>query len=298
MKVQPQLNLRKAALYAIIINSLQIAAVVALTAYLLLERDNYALLRGSVGAVILLTLALIVCWGAAVDIREAFNARRIGVKLRGLDETVSQMSDLNRALRAQRHDFLNHLQVVYSLIEMGEYPEANRYIEQVYGDIQSVSRALKTACAPVNALLRAKMAEAEHRGVPVELAVNALWEDLPLPGWEMCRVLSNLIDNALDALAGQAAPRLWITLEEDVKCFSFAVGNNGPAIPPNTQSAIFEAGFSGKGEGRGMGLFIARETLRAAGGDLTVESDAGATVFRGTVPKPLPPAENTPAGAE
>ena len=195
------------------------------------------------------------------------------------------MTDLNHALRAQRHDFLNHLQVVYSLMEMREYEEANRYIEQVYGDIQQVSRALITACAPVPALLRAKLAEAEQKGVRVELTVHAAWDALPIPAWEMCRVLSNLIDNALDALAGTPGPTLSIELNEDVKGFSFTVKNNGPAIPRDRQSAIFEAGVSGKGEGRGMGLFIARETLRQAGGDLTVESNDQFTAFFGQVPR-------------
>ena len=290
MKLQPQLNVRKAALYSIVINALQIAAVVALAVYILNDGVNQAL-RGPVGDLVVLLLAAVVSWGAVMDIREAYRAMRLSAQLRGLDETVSQMTDLNTALRAQRHDFLNHLQVVYSLIEMGEYPEANRYIEQVYGDIQSVSRALKTRCAPVNALLRAKMAEAEQRGAQVELSVNASWDTLPLPGWEMCRVLSNLIDNALDALRDTPQPRLWITLREDVKSDSFEVKNNGPAIPEKNLARIFEPGFSGKGEGRGMGLHIARETMRQAGGDLTVESNEAFTAFRGNLPKVLKPAE-------
>ena len=290
MKVQPHLNMRKAALYSIVINALQILAVLALAVIILNDRLNQAL-HGPLGDIVVLTLAVVVTWGAVMDIREAVKAGQLSFKLRGLDETVNQMTDLNHALRAQRHDFLNHLQVVYSLIEMGEHQEANRYIEQVYGDIQSVSKALKTACAPVNALIRAKMAEAEQRGVRVALSVHAAWDGLPLPGWEMCRVLSNLIDNAMDALQGTHDPRLDITLSEDVKSCSFEVKNNGPAIPEKNLSKIFEPGFSGKGEGRGMGLHIARETLRQAGGDLTVESSDAFTAFRGTLPKSIKPAE-------
>ncbi len=290
MKRKPQLNVRKAALYSIVINALQIMAVVALAAYILSDGLNQAL-RGVLGDVVVVLLAVVVTWGAVMDIREAYRAMKLSVKLRGLDETVTQMTDLNTALRAQRHDFLNHLQVVYSLIEMGEYDEANQYIEQVYGDIQAVSKALKTHCAPVNALLRAKMAEAEQRGIRVELSVHAAWDGLPLPGWEMCRVLSNLIDNAMDALQGTADPRLDITLGEDVKSYAFEVKNNGPAIPEKNLSKIFEPGFSGKGEGRGMGLHIARETMRQAGGDLTVESSDLFTAFRGALPKAMKAAE-------
>ena len=104
----------------------------------------------------------------------------------------------------------------------------------------------------------------------------------------MCRVLSNLIDNAMDALKECPDPRIWITLGEDVKSYSFEVKNNGPAIPEKNLASIFEAGFSGKGEGRGMGLYIARETMRGAEGDLTVESNDAFTAFHGFLPKALP----------
>ncbi|MBR0406525.1 MAG: Spo0B domain-containing protein [Clostridia bacterium] len=285
MKAQPQLNVRKAALYSIIINALQIIAVCALAVYILHDGLNQSL-RGPLGDIVVLILAAVVSWGAVMDIREAYHAGKLSFKLHGLDETVHQMNDMNIALRAQRHDFLNHLQVVYSLIEMKEYEEANRYIEQVYGDIQSLSQALKTRCAPVNALLRVKMAEARQRGIQTECTVHAAWEDLPLPAWEMCRVLSNLIDNAMDALKETENPCLWISLNEDVKSYSFEVKNNGPAIPEKNLHSIFDAGFSGKGEGRGMGLFIARETMRGVKGDLNVESTNEATAFQGWVPKP------------
>lgn len=295
MKWKPrQFNIRKAAIYAIIINILQMLAMAALAVYLLIDGVNEAL-HGWVGDMIVITLTLIISWGALVDIREALHAIKMKVQLHGLDETVSQMTDLNRALRAQRHDFLNHLQVVYSLIEMGEHEEANQYIEQVYGDIQNVSRALKTACAPVNALLRAKMAEAEQRGIQVDVSVQAAWDTLPLPAWEMCRVLSNLVDNAMDAMAGQKDGKLSIQLSEDVKGFSFSVRNNGPMIPEEIRASIFEPGFSGKGEGRGMGLFIARETMRSAGGNLSLRSDEKTTEFMGHVPRKQPGSINPAA---
>ena len=290
MKKTPQVNIRKAALYSIIINALQIIAVCALAVFILHDGLNQSL-RGPLGDIVVLLLAAVVSWGAVMDIREAYKAGKLNIKINGLNETVTQMSDLNIQLRIQRHDFLNHLQVVYSLIEMREYEEANRYIEQVYGDIQSLSKALKTACAPVNALLRAKMAEAEQKGIRVECTVQAVWEKLPLPAWEMCRVLSNLIDNAMDALREKKEPCLWIALNEDVKSYSFEVKNNGPAIPEKNLASIFEAGFSGKGEGRGMGLYIARETMRGAEGDLTVESNEAFTAFRGFLPKSLPTKE-------
>ena len=286
MKLMPRFNIKKATIYAVVINAFQILAMLALALYVLTDEFNHVL-QDSLGDILILMLAVVVIWGAIVDIRDAIQARRMHVKLNGLDETVAQMTDLNHALRAQRHDFLNHLQVVYSLMEMEEFDEARAYIDQVYGSIQSLSRQLKTACAPVNALLRAKMTEAESRNIRLEVTVKAAWKDLPFPAWEMCRVLSNLIDNAMDALAGKKDAAITVTLKEDVRSFSFSVANNGPMIAAEAAEKIFEAGFSGKGEGRGMGLHICRKTLRQQNGDLTVLSDEEKTAFSGFVPKKI-----------
>lgn len=284
MKAQPQFNMKKAAVYSVVINAFQILAMLALAIYVFTDEFNHVL-QDSLGDILILMLTVVVIWGAVVDIREAVKTGRMHVQLHGLDETVTQMTDMNHALRAQRHDFLNHLQVVYSLMEMEEFSEAQQYISQVYGDIQDLSRQLKTACAPVNALLRAKTTEAEGKKIRLFVDVKAAWKDLPLPAWEMCRVLSNLIDNAMDALAGKKDAAITVTLKEDVRSFSFSVANNGPMIAAEAAEKIFEAGFSGKGEGRGMGLHICRKTLRQYEGDLSVSSTETETVFSGYVPK-------------
>ena len=129
---QNKLNIRKAARFAVVINSLQVAAMAAAVLYVVLQGhgpDRYFEI-----AVLTLVL-LVVAWGAVLDIREALSARRIADQAQMLEEAYSQLEDLNGTLRKQRHDFMNHLQVVFSLMELGDSAEAMRYVESVYGDI-------------------------------------------------------------------------------------------------------------------------------------------------------------------
>ena len=270
---------RKAAMLAAAVNILEILAAMGLTVTVYLAHS------GRMAKTAVVFLSLIVILGAAVDIREAFAAIRAHADVYSLDETVQAMTLQNRQLRVQRHDFLNHLQVVYSLMEMEEYDEAMKYIGHVYGDIRSVGKNLKTASAPVNALLMAKTQECRERGIQMETEVRARWDDLPIADWEICRCLGNLIDNARDALKDTKHPRIRVTLTEDVKGYGFQIRNNGPRIPEDVIGSIFEAGFSMKGEGRGMGLFITRQTLREAGGDIRVESGDKYTSFSAWFPR-------------
>ena len=273
-----KVDVKRSAAYSIIINAVQIAAVWALAILLMVNNTH------DIQDAFTILVAALVSLGAALDIREAIAARRKSEEADALGDMVGQMDELNRALRAQRHDFLNHLQVVYSLIEMEEYAEAGDYIEKIYGDMQSVSKALRTDSPAINALLRAKMAECEAAGILVELDTAGSWKELSMPAWEFCRILSNLIDNAMDALEGTANSSLRIMLREDTHGFAFSVANNGPMIPVEKLQSIFEPGVSSHGEGRGMGLYIVRGTLQKYGGEIHVTSEVGRTIFSGLVP--------------
>lgn len=284
-RFQENISVKKATNYAIIINSLEILLILGVMTLVVISPQydfSPRMMRLLVGVA-----AAVIIWGAVMDIREAMSTRRLLSQLDAMDDTIDAMEKLNNTLRAQRHDFLNHLQVVYSLMEMEEYGEANSYIEKVYGRITAVSRVLKTASAPINALLQVKLAACEKAGVQVTLNITSTWKELPISGWEMCKVLSNLIDNAIDAMVDlpNGKKHLTITLTENLKEYVFSVANTGTSIPPDDQQRIFEPGVTTKSDGHGMGLFIVRETLRHYGGDIQVTSDAQETVFSGTVPK-------------
>ena len=275
------LNIQKAARFAVVINVLQVVTMLAAVAVVLFSdrRDNQL-----VELSILAAGLLIVGWGAALDIREAINASRAAEQAAMLEDAYRQLEALNATLRKQRHDFRNHLQVVFSLMEMRAYDDAAQYIESVYRDIQKTSSSLRTAIPAVNALIAAKRADCEARGIQLNLDIRAAWQDMPVPGWELCRALGNLIDNAVDALTEGKTPEpaVDVAIAETPEAYTFEIANNGPPIPPE---AIFREGFTTKSDGHGSGLGIVREILEAYGGAIAVTSDDRRTAFSGTVPR-------------
>ena len=183
---------------------------------------------------------------------------------------------------------MNHLQVVFSLLEMHEIDDAREYIEKVHGDIALVGRALKTSVPAVNALIAAKMNDMDEAGIRGNLIITSAWKDLPVPGWEMCRVLGNLIDNAVDAVSqtkGDHMREITIMLGEDAESYRFSIENSGCPIPRDLWESIFQAGVSSKGAGRGMGLSIVRSILERYEGHIETDMKNGRTRFFGSVPK-------------
>ena len=278
-----EIDVGKASRYAVIVNTSEIVVLLGFVLYVLMTdvtQGNHYAIQG-----LAILGSLMAIWGALLDIREALITRRRLRLIENLEQTNTQMDTLNHTLRAQRHDFLNHLQVVYSLMEMKEYGDATDYLEKVYGEIRSVSSFLATKSTAVNALLKVKAGACAEHGVELQLDIKSSLDGLTIPSWELCRVLANLIDNAIDAMKTAPKPTLLITIAEDLRAFNFTVTNNGDPIPETMRESIFEAGVSTKGEGRGMGLSIVRQTLEAYGGTVTCESTPEQTAFCVVVPK-------------
>lgn len=285
--MKKKLDPGKTVLTVIILNLSQIALIAAVLFYLVEMGGGIGLLSDPRIIILLFILLAAIIINCLAAFRNRAGFLRTGYQFRLLQDTLSKLEGLNSTLRAQRHDFMNHLQVVYSLIEMDEHKAAAEYIEKVYNDIQKVSRVMKTSNAAVNALLQAKLLTCEKHAIPVELDVTTQLKDLKIPSWEFCRVLGNLLDNAIYALQDKNHNKLLkIELYEDLKFYFFKVTDTGAPIPAQLFEKIFEPGFTTKGDkGEGMGLAISRDIVENYGGSLGVSSDAGTTVFEGRIPR-------------
>lgn len=282
-------DVSKATAYAIVVNAIQIAVLIVFVLYVLLDGPHAN--RQSLLFIIILG-ATLAAWGAMIDIQEALRTRRRERTINELQITNGQMDTLNLKLRAQRHDFLNHIQVVYSLLEMEEYAEATAYLERVYNELRSVSRVMRTKMTAFNALLQVKSAACEERGIALEMDIRSALEQLAVPPWELCCIIGNLMDNAMDAAADAPDARIRLSVSEDLRGFTFIISNNGATVPEDMRESVFEPGVSTKGEGHGMGLSIVRKTLEEFGGAIALDADGDETSFTVTVPRA---SQETPA---
>jgi len=96
-------------------------------------------------------------------------------------------------------------------------------------------------------------------------------------GEEFNQVLTNLIQNALEAVAGDGTGIVVIKGRNEGVDLLLSVRDNGPGIPEADRSRIFDAFYTTKGVGRGMGLglTITRRVVVAMGGSLTLKSQLG-----------------------
>jgi two-component system CitB family sensor kinase len=215
--------------------------------------------------------------GAVVTLRDR-------TELEKLLKELHDVRSLADALRAQEHEFSHRLHVVAGLIELGRNDEAVLYINNSSLVHQAlVASIVESIGEPtIMALLLGKAAVASERGIELRVAAETrLPEDYP-DARELVTVLGNLIDNALDSVAGSLGNG-WIevTIRDEGDGVLVQVRDSGPGVDPSVVDEIFRDGFTTKvatGSGRrGLGLALVSQTVRRRpGGYVHVRNDGGA----------------------
>jgi two-component system nitrogen regulation sensor histidine kinase NtrY len=80
---------------------------------------------------------------------------------------------------------------------------------------------------------------------------------------QMNRVLVNLLDNAVAAVILEQDKKIFVSTkyEEDLRILRLTIADNGPGIPQNLRSRVFEPYFSTKEGGTGLGLAIVKRIV-------------------------------------
>ena len=96
------------------------------------------------------------------------------------------------------------------------------------------------------------------------------------------QVLVNLLQNAVQA-CGEGG-QIVLEISPGAGVVRLGVADNGPGVPPALRDTLFQPFVTGKAEGIGLGLAIARDIMRQLGGDLTHSESADGARFIMTIP--------------
>lgn len=110
---------------------------------------------------------------------------------------------------AYQHDMRHHLTAIDGFLAAGKPRQAEDYIKQVQTDVEAITPKRFCENELVNLLLSSFSTKAERMGIPmtVEAALPAL---VSVSDTELCALLSNGLENALNAAAALKENRRWV----------------------------------------------------------------------------------------
>ncbi|SEB27483.1 ATP-binding protein [Paenibacillus sp. 276b] len=201
---------------------------------------------------------------------------------------LENFESLMISIDSSRHDMRNHVNVLHGLILNEKYGEARSYMEEMYKELKEIDLFIQTKNPQVGTLIRTKAKVAKTNKTDFDVDIDNDMFDL-VKQTDLIKILSNLIDNAMDAVVArpEGSRQVHVALTKKYQFYyEIVVTNNGPKIDDEIKDKIFERGFSTKlpknsshQVERGSGLAIIKNIVKNYNGEFSCRSTEDKTVF-------------------
>ncbi|MFC5402852.1 sensor histidine kinase [Cohnella soli] len=192
---------------------------------------------------------------------------------------VEEINDMFTSIRGQRHDFLNHVQVIHTMAQMGKTEQLKNYVEDLVKETRDVSDIVHHPSPALAAFAQSKTTVALGKGIAFSCELPADWspQETTVKVIDVIKILGNLVDNAFDESGKLSADQRHVTASiragEDRR-IELVVSNKGRLIAGIDKARIFDTGYSTKGEGHtGLGLAIVQKRVKHYNGELHLSSE-------------------------
>ncbi len=230
--------------------------------------------RGYVFTIIVLAFVGATLYFASIEKRSR--------EIRNLNDALEErIKELNKI----KHDYGAQISYLYGLHLMKRYERVGELLKDIINGHNSIDTAIEVSnnSDSVIAIITKGI---RHTGIKVILDEHADLNDIEMTEFELQKVLSNIISNAVTAMDGQGI--LAIRTFEKFNDIVICIQNNGPMIEDEVIDKIFQSGFSTKDNSNkehGFGLAIVKETIEKCKGKISVTSDIEKTEFIITIPR-------------
>lgn len=190
--------------------------------------------------------------------------KQVEVQLRHYEKLEKMDSEMRRF----RHDYVNHMQSLLSLIKMGEYAEAEEYILKLQNTKHKTTEALFTTGNRLADAILTDKSEilSENIHIDYQGVIPSSIENM-----DLCVILSNSIDNAIEACKECGHPCV-ISVVAAVKQGYFVITVKNPTINPNSFNDIPPTTKSDKNS-HGIGLMNIKDIALKNNGQLSVRCE-------------------------
>jgi DNA-binding LytR/AlgR family response regulator len=197
-----------------------------------------------------------------VNMRYVTAVRRFALKLEG----GAELPLPRRLYNAANEAFINY-------IALGHPGRLDEYLDRLDEDLRSVDKLIKSGNVMVDAILNSKLSLAQNRGIAID-AKAAVPEEFAVNDADLCVVIGNLLDNAMEACAKLPEPSRFIRAYIDVKRgeLYISVTNSSPGRAKKLGGRY----ISEKPGYHGLGLLRVDRIVRKYGGWLKRAGEDGA----------------------
>ncbi|MCD7738171.1 MAG: GHKL domain-containing protein [Lachnospiraceae bacterium] len=210
--------------------------------------------------------------------------KRLDQYQRELIEThYQEVENMYRQMRGWRHDYRNHIQAMKAYAANGDLDAIRSYLDMLDTDLNTVDTVIKTGNSMADAILNSKISLAHSKEIPVSVDAH-IPVKLKMSELDLCCILGNLFDNAIEASMALPADKRLIRVYMDMKNTQLYISftNFTATKKLKKQNGLFK---TSKGEGHGFGLVRIDAIVERLDGYLSRNSEDGAFTTEILIPQ-------------
>ncbi len=200
-----------------------------------------------------------------------------------IDTHYQEVDNMYRQIRGWRHDYRNHIQTMKVLASNGDMDGIKAYLDMLDTDLNTVDTVVKTGNAMADAILNSKISLAKSKDITVHVDAH-IPVKLKMSELDLCCIIGNLFDNAIEASLPLPAEERMIRVYMDMKGTQLYISfTNFTAKKKMVKSGkLFR---TTKGEGHGFGLVRIDAIIDRLDGYLSRNSEDGAFTTEILIPQ-------------
>ena len=178
-------------------------------------------------------------------------------------QQMMMLKEEKQELRKIKHDLANIIATAKGFIEIGKPEKAMAVLQDTTEDLTGIAGFTICSNETINTIIYMKMHQAEKNGILLNAEISENFSVLP-DDYDLCRLLGNVIDNALNAV---------YALEKNREC-KISIEINNEQIIIKSENRFKEKNDSkGKSKEHGNGIGIIKEIVSRYGGDFVARQE-------------------------
>ncbi|WP_252216664.1 GHKL domain-containing protein [Clostridium sp. CMCC3677] len=188
-------------------------------------------------------------------------------------------------VKSKQHDFKNHLNTINGIIETTDKENLKKYLKEYIHSLNYSTKSLEDILyinePTIGAIIYNKLCKAKKNNIKFSYFINNDLKELKLKSYELSEILTNLLDNAFEAVENMANKEVILNITYEDNENILEIKNEGIPTSLSNISKIFERGFSTKeGNNRGYGLYNVKKIVEQSGGNIQLFFEDKYIIFR------------------
>lgn len=167
--------------------------------YFVAEYASFIRCTVSFGVLVINLMVYYLFYRITMQYKENLDLKVLQQRMSLDNASNEEMNHLYLNLRKVRHDLLNHIGIMDSLLKDKHYKELENYFSSIQQKEYRTLHYLETGNIAVNALLNRKVQAIQELGIPIHAKV-LIPSQSTIEDTDLCAILANLLDNASEAV--------------------------------------------------------------------------------------------------